>query len=101
MAGFRNSVSGLHNLTVYELRGGIVESLCQFLEMFPFLEDRDWRLGLDRHCTPQHVVLWPIGELPERAVGSDRRLVADFTVLWTAKTMHALFSLSRRKWGAL
>jgi hypothetical protein len=40
-------------------------------------------------------------ELDLRAVGSDRKLVADFTVLWTAKTMQTLFSLSRRKWGAL
>src|SRR3954462_652452 len=40
-------------------------------------------------------------ELNLRAVGSDRQLVADFTVLLTAKTMHALFGPSRRKWIAL
>ena len=40
-------------------------------------------------------------ELDLRAVGSDRKLVADFTVLLTAKTMHALFGPSRRKWIAL
>ena len=40
-------------------------------------------------------------ELNLRAVGSDRKLVADFTVLLTAKTMHALFGPSRRKWIAL
>ena len=33
--------------------------------------------------------------------GSDRKLVLDFTVLLTAKTMHALFGPSRRKWIAL
>jgi hypothetical protein len=36
-----------------------------------------------------------------RAVGSERKLVNDFTVLLTAKTMHALFGPSRRKWIAL
>jgi hypothetical protein len=36
-----------------------------------------------------------------RAVGSERRLFMDFTVLLTAKTMHALFGASRRKWIAL
>ena len=40
-------------------------------------------------------------ELNLRAVGSDRKLVADFTVLLTAKTMHALFGPMRRKWIAL
>ncbi len=40
-------------------------------------------------------------ELNLRAVGSERQLVADFTVLLTAKTMHALFGPSRRKWIAL
>ncbi len=40
-------------------------------------------------------------ELNLRAVGSNRTLVADFTVLLTAKTMHALFGPSRRKWIAL
>jgi hypothetical protein len=40
-------------------------------------------------------------ELNLRAVGSERKLVADFTVLLTAKTMHALFGPSRRKWIAL
>jgi hypothetical protein len=33
-----------------------------------------------------------------RAVGSERKLLTDFTVLLTAKTMHALFGTSRRKW---
>ncbi len=36
-----------------------------------------------------------------RAVGSERKLLSDFTVLLTAKTMHALFGPSRRKWIAL
>ena len=36
-----------------------------------------------------------------RAVGSERKLLIDFTVLLTAKTMHALFGPSRRKWIAL
>jgi len=36
-----------------------------------------------------------------RAVGPERKLVVDFTVLLTAKTMHALFGPSRRKWIAL
>src|SRR5262245_32777695 len=36
-----------------------------------------------------------------RAVGSERTLLMDFTVLLTAKTMHALFGPSRRKWIAL
>jgi hypothetical protein len=36
-----------------------------------------------------------------RAVGSERKLFIDFTVLLTAKTMHALFGPLRRKWIAL
>jgi hypothetical protein len=36
-----------------------------------------------------------------RAVGPERELVINFTVLLTAKTMHALFGPSRRKWLAL
>lgn len=40
-------------------------------------------------------------ELDLRAVGPERRLVMDFTVLLTAKTMHALFGPSQRKWIAL
>jgi len=36
-----------------------------------------------------------------RAVGSERKLLVDFTVLLTAKTMHALFGPSRRRWIAL
>ena len=40
-------------------------------------------------------------ELDLRAVGPGRKLVMDFTVLLTAKTMHALFGPSRRKWIAL
>jgi hypothetical protein len=36
-----------------------------------------------------------------RAVGSERKLLMDFTVLLTAKTMHALFGSMRRKWIAL
>ncbi len=39
-------------------------------------------------------------ELNLRAVGPEHKLVADFTVLLTAKTMHALFG-SRRRWIAL
>jgi hypothetical protein len=40
-------------------------------------------------------------ELNLRAVGSERKLVINFTILLTAKTMHALFGPSRRKWIAL
>src|SRR5580693_7002013 len=40
-------------------------------------------------------------ELNLRAVGPEQKLVADFTVLLTAKTMHALFGPSRRRWIAL
>src|SRR5215813_5989199 len=40
-------------------------------------------------------------ELNLRAVGSERKLVMEFTVLLTAKTMHALFGPSRRRWIAL
>ena len=40
-------------------------------------------------------------ELNLRVVGSERKLVVDFTILLTAKTMHALFGPSRRKWIAL
>ena len=40
-------------------------------------------------------------ELDLRAVGAEHKLVLDFTVLVTAKTMHALFGPSRRKWIAL
>ena len=36
-----------------------------------------------------------------RAVGPERKLVIEFTILLTAKTMHALFGPSRRKWIAL
>jgi hypothetical protein len=36
-----------------------------------------------------------------RAAGSERKLLTDFTVLVTAKTMHALFGPSQRKWIAL
>jgi hypothetical protein len=40
-------------------------------------------------------------ELDLRAPGSERKLVVDFSILLTAKTMHALFGPSRRKWIAL
>jgi Putative zinc-binding metallo-peptidase len=40
-------------------------------------------------------------KLKLRAVGSERRLVIEFTTLLTAKTMHALFGPSRRRWIAL
>jgi Putative zinc-binding metallo-peptidase len=40
-------------------------------------------------------------ELELRAVGSQRKLLMEFTVLLTAKTVHALFGPSRRKWVAL
>jgi hypothetical protein len=40
-------------------------------------------------------------ELNLRAVGPERKLVTDFTVLLTAKTMHALFGQSQRRWIAL
>ncbi|HXW49604.1 MAG TPA: putative zinc-binding metallopeptidase, partial [Xanthobacteraceae bacterium] len=40
-------------------------------------------------------------ELNLRAVGPERKLIMEFTVLLTAKTMHALFGPSRRKWIAL
>jgi hypothetical protein len=40
-------------------------------------------------------------ELKLRAVGPERRLRTDFTVLLTAKTVHSLYSPSRRQWFAL
>jgi hypothetical protein len=40
-------------------------------------------------------------KLKLRAVGRERDLVMEFTILLTAKTMHALFGPSRRKWIAL
>ncbi|HXR85814.1 MAG TPA: putative zinc-binding metallopeptidase [Stellaceae bacterium] len=40
-------------------------------------------------------------ELELRAPGSERKLVINFAILLTAKTMHALFGPSRRKWIAL
>ena len=40
-------------------------------------------------------------ELKLRAVGSERQLLMDFTVLLTAKTVHSLYSPSRRRWFAL
>jgi Putative zinc-binding metallo-peptidase len=40
-------------------------------------------------------------ELDLRAVGREHTLVVEFAVLLTAKTMHALFGPSRRKWIAL
>jgi Putative zinc-binding metallo-peptidase len=40
-------------------------------------------------------------ELGLRAVGPERKLVMQFTVLLAAKTMHALFGPSRRRWIAL
>ena len=40
-------------------------------------------------------------ELGLRAVGPERKLIMEFTVLLTAKTMHTLFGPSRRRWIAL
>jgi hypothetical protein len=40
-------------------------------------------------------------ELNLRAVGSERRLRTDFTVLLTAKTVHSLYGPARRQWFAL
>jgi hypothetical protein len=40
-------------------------------------------------------------ELDLRASGAEQQLVLNFTILLTAKTMHALFGPSRRKWIAL
>jgi hypothetical protein len=40
-------------------------------------------------------------ELKLRAVGTERQLKMDFTVLLTAKTVHSLYSPSRRQWLAL
>ena len=40
-------------------------------------------------------------ELKLRAVGSERQLRMEFTVLLTAKTVHSLYSPSRRQWLAL
>jgi hypothetical protein len=40
-------------------------------------------------------------ELKLRAVGPERQLRIDFTVLLTAKTVHSLYSPSRRQWVAL
>jgi hypothetical protein len=41
------------------------------------------------------------GKLRLHAVGSERQLRIDFTVLLTARTVHALYSPSRRQWFAL
>jgi hypothetical protein len=40
-------------------------------------------------------------ELKLRAAGPERQLRIDFTVLLTAKTVHSLYSPSRRQWVAL
>ena len=40
-------------------------------------------------------------ELKLRAVGPDRELIMNFTVLLTANTVHSLHSPSRREWYAL
>jgi hypothetical protein len=40
-------------------------------------------------------------KLKLRAVGPERELVMEFTILLTAKTMHALLGPSRRRWIAL
>jgi hypothetical protein len=40
-------------------------------------------------------------ELRLRAVGSERRLLTEFIVLLTAKTVHSLYGPSRRQWLAL
>ena len=40
-------------------------------------------------------------ELKLRAVGSERQVRMDFTVLLTAKTVHSLYSPSRRQWFAV
>ncbi|WP_119422178.1 putative zinc-binding metallopeptidase [Desertibaculum subflavum] len=40
-------------------------------------------------------------ELKLRAAGNERQLKTDFTVLLTAKTVHSLYSPSRRRWFAL
>lgn len=40
-------------------------------------------------------------ELRLRAVGAERQLIVDFAVLLTAKTVHSLYSPSRRQWIAL
>ena len=40
-------------------------------------------------------------ELKLRAVGPERRLRTEFTVLLTAETVHSLYRQSRRKWIAV
>jgi hypothetical protein len=40
-------------------------------------------------------------ELDLRAAGSERKLLINFTILLTAKTVQTLFGPSRRKWIAL
>jgi hypothetical protein len=40
-------------------------------------------------------------ELKLRAAGPERQMLTDFTVLLTAKTVHSLYSPSRRQWFAL
>jgi hypothetical protein len=40
-------------------------------------------------------------ELKLRAVGFERQVRMDFTVLLTAKTVHSLYSPSRRQWFAV
>ncbi|MEE9226961.1 MAG: hypothetical protein V3U66_04445, partial [Acidobacteriota bacterium] len=41
------------------------------------------------------------GELKLRASGQEQQLRLDFAVLITVKTMHYLYSLSRREWFPL
>jgi hypothetical protein len=40
-------------------------------------------------------------ELKLRAVGPERQLIMDFTVLFTVKTVHSLYGPARRQWFAL
>ena len=59
--------------------------------------DGECQLTLD--AVLDDMVLLPRAEL--RAVGAERKLMMQFTVLLTAKTVHALFGPSRRRWIVL
>jgi len=59
---------------------------------------REYQLTLD---TVLDEMIERCRELKLRAVGHERQLRTDFTVLLTAKTVHSLYSPLRRQWIAL
>ncbi len=61
----------------------------------------DRREPVDARCRARRHDLALPRALNLRAVGPEQKLVTNFTILLTAKTMHALFGPSRRKWIAL